>query len=85
MSSTELALRFVAGRSAVTTALVAHTSLAQLDECIQAFQKATREPLDEQLCWEIDRVHLQNRLPLFANARTEPSWRNEGEIGERIP
>lgn len=85
MSSTELALRFAAGRQAVTTSLVGHTSVAQLDECVDAFRRAAQDPLDPQLCWEIDRVHLQNRLPLFANSRTKSDWRNEGEIGERIP
>mmetsp|Transcript_34481 Transcript_34481/g.77895 ORF Transcript_34481/g.77895 Transcript_34481/m.77895 type:complete len:170 (+) Transcript_34481:1-510(+) len=87
MSPTELALRFAAGRAAVTSSLVGHTSVAQLDECVQAFQRAAQAPLDAQLCWEIDRVHLQNRLPLFANARTSPNSarRNKGEIGERIP
>merc|ERR1719188_1471805 len=76
MSLTELSLRFAAGRGAVTTSLVGHTSLEQLDQSLEAFRRAAQGPLDPQLCWEIDRVHLQNRLPLFANARSEPGWRN---------
>ena len=114
--STELALRFVAGRKAVTSSLVGHTSLAQLDASIGAYfrradvpqtdrgdaaaarrghavetsarlryRNAAKAPLDAQLAWEIDRVHLQNRLPLFANDETGKDWRGEGVIGERIP
>lgn len=82
MSPTELALRFAAGRPAVTSCLVGHTSVEQLEECLKAFRDG---PLPRRLQWEIDRVHLQNRLPLFANARTGSDWGNRGEIGERIP
>ena len=57
----------------------------QLDASIDAFRIAAKEPLPAQLKWEIDRVHLQNRLPLFAQDRTGPDWDNEGIIGERIP
>uniref|UniRef100_A0A7S2B4D6 NADP-dependent oxidoreductase domain-containing protein n=1 Tax=Octactis speculum TaxID=3111310 RepID=A0A7S2B4D6_9STRA len=85
MTPTELALRFAAGRPAVTTSLVGHTSLAQLDESIGAFKAAAKGDLPEDLQWEIDRVHLKNRLPLFSNANTGSDWLNEGEIGERIP
>ena len=85
MTPTELALRFCAGRSAVTSSLVGHTSLSQLDASVDAFRKAAKDPLPEQLRWEIDRVHLRNRLPLFANDEAGSDWRNEGSIGERIP
>jgi len=85
MSSAALALRFAAGRPAVTTSLLGHTSVAQLDECLEAFRDAAKGELDPQLRWEIDRIHLRNRLPLFANDRTGADWRNEGEINERIP
>lgn len=87
LTPTELALRFAAGRSAVTTSLVGHTSVQQLDECVQAFRRAAESPLDPQLRWEIDRVHLQNRLPLFANAgiALDPAKPNRGQIGERVP
>ena len=83
--ATELALRFAAGRSAVTSSLVGHTSVAQLDASIAAFRNAAKAPLDPPLRWEIDRVHLQNRLPLFANDQAQKDWLNEGYIGERIP
>uniref|UniRef100_A0A7S3ZQL0 NADP-dependent oxidoreductase domain-containing protein n=1 Tax=Pelagomonas calceolata TaxID=35677 RepID=A0A7S3ZQL0_9STRA len=82
---TELSFRFVAGRKAVTSSLVGHTSLAQLDASIDAYRKAAKGPLPDQLLWDIDRVHLQNRLPLFANDEAGKDWRNEGFIGERIP
>jgi len=59
--------------------------VAQLDECLEAFRDAAKGELDPQLRWEIDRIHLRNRLPLFANDRTGADWRNEGEINERIP
>ncbi|KAJ1446553.1 putative aldo/keto reductase family protein, partial [Pelagophyceae sp. CCMP2097] len=82
---TELALRFAASRPAVTTSLVGHTSLAQLDESVAAFRATARKPLSRELLWEIDRVHLRNRLPLFANDEAGSDWFNEGAIGERIP
>ena len=82
---TELALRFCAGRGAVSSSLVGHTSVAQLDATLVAFKNAAKGPLPAQLRWEIDRVHLQNRLPLFANDQAGPDWGNEGFIGERIP
>ena len=80
-----LAQRYVAGRGAVTSSLVGHTSLAQLDESVAAFRAAAKAPLPDQLRWDIDRVHLRNRLPLFAQDAAGPDWFNEGLIGERIP
>ena len=41
--------------------------------------------LDEDVMWAIDRVHLRNRLPIFASDRAEPGRYNQGEIGERVP
>ena len=83
--TTELALRFCAGRGAVSSSLVGHTSLAQLDATVAAFKGAAKGPLPAQLRWEIDRVHLQNRLPLFSNDEAQSDWLGEGFIGERIP
>mmetsp|Transcript_14429 Transcript_14429/g.43089 ORF Transcript_14429/g.43089 Transcript_14429/m.43089 type:complete len:462 (+) Transcript_14429:193-1578(+) len=80
---TELSLRFAAGRPAVTSSLIGHTSMDQLEASIEAFKKGPIK--DPQLLWEIDRVHLQNRLPLFANDEAGKDWYNEGYIGERIP
>ena len=85
---TELSLRFAAGRPAVTSSLVGHTSMEQLDASLPASRKAASPrnrrrsiaafklgPIkDAQLLWEIDRIHLQNRLPLFANDETGKDW-----------
>ena len=35
--------------------------------------------------WEIDRVHMRNRLPIFASTRTSSDREGTGEIGENIP
>jgi len=35
--------------------------------------------------WDIDRIHMRNRLPIFSSTRTQPDWDGEGEIGEPIP
>ena len=35
--------------------------------------------------WEIDRVHMRNRLPIFASERVGKDWEGTGEIGERVP
>jgi len=84
------ALRFAAGRDAVTTSLVGHTSLAQLDASIDAFRTAAAARGNNPLpVWDIDKVHLQNRLPLFAlddaGAQFLEEDPNIGLIGERIP
>ena len=83
LSLTELSLRWARERQAVTTSLLGHTSMAQLNEDLKYFQK--REPLPRELVWEIDRVHMRNRLPIFASTRVGAEWDGEGEIGEPIP
>jgi len=80
---TDMALRWSRQRQVVTSALVGHTSMKQLDESIRIFQM--KEPLPDELMWEIDRVHMMNRLPIFASTRVGADWYGEGEIGERIP
>jgi hypothetical protein len=35
--------------------------------------------------WEIDRIHMRNRLPIFSSTRVGKEWLGEGEIGEPIP
>ena len=69
-------------RSVVTSTLLGHTSMAQLDETLAFFKKG---PLPTELQWEIDRVHMRNRLPIFASTRVGRDWDGEGEIGEPIP
>ena len=83
MSLTELSLRWARARPAVTTTLLGHTSIGQLEETLGYFAK--KEPLPERLRWEIDRVHMRNRLPIFASTRVGKDWDGEGEIGEPIP
>ena len=39
----------------------------------------------DDIMWEIDRVHMKNRLPIFSSNRVGKDWDGEGEIGERIP
>lgn len=85
MTPVDLALRFTADRPAITSTLVGHTSLDQLDTSINAFRTAAKSPLPPPLTWEIDRIHMRNRLPLFANDKTTPDDNNEGFIGERVP
>jgi aryl-alcohol dehydrogenase-like predicted oxidoreductase len=83
MPLAELALRWNRQRSLVTTTLVGHTSLQQLEESIKYF--TIKEPLSEDIMWEIDIVHMRNRLPLFSSTRVGPDWKGSGEIGETIP
>lgn len=83
ISPAALALRWCRQRSLVTSSLVGFTSEAQLDEALRAFSDP--RPLDASLMWEIDRVHMRNRLPIFSSERVGADWAGEGEIGERIP
>ena len=66
-----------------TTTLLGHTSLAQLEEDLGFYKES--KPLPPQLLWEVDRVHMRNRLPIFASTRVGKDWDGEGEIGEPIP
>jgi aryl-alcohol dehydrogenase-like predicted oxidoreductase len=71
-SLTELSLRWCRQRSLVTTTLVGHSNLSQLQECIRYFTMP-------------DRVHMKNRLPIFSSDRVGSDWAGRGEIGETIP
>lgn len=82
-SLTELALRWNRQRSLVTSTLVGHTTVAQLDECLSYFRNP--KPLSDEIMWEIDRVHMKNRLPIFSSDQVGADWFGEGEIGETIP
>jgi aryl-alcohol dehydrogenase-like predicted oxidoreductase len=82
-SLTELSLRWCRQRSLVTTTLVGHSNMNQLKECISFF--TTKEPLSEEIMWEIDRVHMKNRLPIFSSNHVGKDWYGSGEIGETIP
>jgi aryl-alcohol dehydrogenase-like predicted oxidoreductase len=82
LSLTELALRWCRHRPFVTSSLVGVTSVAQFEENLRALEKG---PLSGELQWEIDRVHMRNRLPIFSSDRVGKDWDGEGEIGETIP
>lgn len=83
LTLTELSLRWCKQRDMITTTLVGHTNTQQLDETIHIL--TTKQDLSPELMWEIDRIHMKNRLPLFTNSNTGSDWFNEGVIGERIP
>lgn len=52
MPLTELSLRWCRQRSMVTTSLVGHSNMKQLQESIDYFTKS--EPLPDKIMWEID-------------------------------
>jgi aryl-alcohol dehydrogenase-like predicted oxidoreductase len=83
MSLTELSLRWCRQRSLVTTTLLGHSNVEQLKETLQYFAK--KDPLPDQVMWDIDIIHMRNRLPIFSNNRVGRDWNGEGEIGEPIP
>jgi len=83
MSLTELSLRWTRQRSLVTTTLVGHSNLKQLQESIKFF--TMKDPLPDSVMWEIDRVHMRNRLPMFSSDKVGKDWFGQGEIGESIP
>jgi aryl-alcohol dehydrogenase-like predicted oxidoreductase len=83
MPLTELALRWNRQRSLITTTLVGHSNMKQLDESLKYF--TIKEPLPDDLMWEIDRIHMRNRLPIFSSTRMGKDWNGSGEIGETIP
>lgn len=83
MSLTELSLRWCRQRSLVTTTLVGHSNRKQLEESVKYF--TIKETLSKDIMWEIDRVHMKNRLPIFSNEHVGSAWDGEGEIGETIP
>ena len=83
MSLPELSLRWCRQRSLITTTLVGHTNMDQLQQSIDFFTQS--KSLGDDIMWEIDRVHMKNRLPIFSSNRVGKDWDGEGEIGERIP
>jgi len=85
LSLLELSLQWCRRRRALTTVLLAQTSTSQLEEDIRIFQRDPAKVVSDELMWEIDRVHMQNRLPIFASTRVGRDWEGEGEIGELIP
>ena len=95
LSLTELSLRWCRSRNAVSSVLLGQSSVKQLEEAIEIFSAnpavefkdddEIKYFLPQSLLWEIDRVHMRNRLPIFASTRTQSNWDGRGEIGETIP
>lgn len=83
MPLTELALRWTRQRSLITTTLVGHSTMEQLEQSIQYL--TNKEELSRDIMWEIDMVHMRNRLPIFSNSNVGRDWYGTGEIGETIP
>jgi len=83
MSLTELSLRWCRQRSLLTTTLLGHSNVKQLQETLKYFSK--KEPLSNEIMFNIDVVHMKNRLPIFSSNRVGRDWQGEGEIGEPIP
>jgi aryl-alcohol dehydrogenase-like predicted oxidoreductase len=83
MSLTELSLRWCKQRHLITTTLLGQTSIDQLKEVLDILTK--KEDLPPELMWEIDRIHMRNRLPIFCSYHVGNDWYNKGEIGEPIP
>jgi aryl-alcohol dehydrogenase-like predicted oxidoreductase len=83
MPLAELSLRWNRQRSLVTTTLVGHSNMKQLEESLKYF--TIKEPLSDEIMWEIDMVHMRNRLPIFSSERVGRDWDGQGELGETIP
>jgi len=83
ISLTELSLRWCRQRSLITTTLVGHSNMDQLKQSVDYFTRT--EPLSDKIMWEIDRIHMRNRLPIFSSNHVGKEWYGEGEIGETIP
>ena len=52
--------------SLVLAVLLGQSSLAQLEQQLRVFKDSSENVLPAQLLWEIDRVHMRNRLPIFS-------------------
>ena len=94
MPLTELALRWCRSRRACTSVLLGQSSVSQLEQALQCFcdtptaedeRGEYQEYLPTEVLWEIDRIHMRNRLPIFSSTRVGKDWDGEGEIGEPIP
>ncbi|GMI58433.1 hypothetical protein ScalyP_jg2301 [Parmales sp. scaly parma] len=78
----ELAIRWALEREGVDTLLLGHSNVDQLKEQIGWAKKGK---LGDGVGWEIDRVHMRNRNPIFANDDVPKEWAGTGLIGEQIP
>ena len=90
----ELALRWCCSREAVTSVLLGSTSVAQLEQALAVFRNVGNSDnaaadcgLPLELMWEVDQVHMRNRLPIFSNDDIGAVARGVGAggIGEPVP
>jgi aryl-alcohol dehydrogenase-like predicted oxidoreductase len=82
MSLLELSLRWTRERSLVTSSLLGISNMKQFDEDMSFYQK---DALSDDVMWQIDRIHMRHRNPIFSSTRVGRDWNGEGEIGEVIP
>lgn len=78
----ELAVRWALGRDGVSTLLLGHSDSGQLRETLAWAEKGA---LPGDVMFEIDRVHMRNRNPIFANDAVPKDFYGAGAIGEPIP
>jgi aryl-alcohol dehydrogenase-like predicted oxidoreductase len=64
---TDLCLCWCLQRSLVTTTLVGHSSMLQLQETLKYFSE--KGPLSEDVMWKVDRVNMKTYLRARAHAR----------------
>ena len=83
MTLAELSQRWCKQRSLITTSLVGHSTMKHLKESLKFYSE--KKDLSDQLMWDIDVVHMRNRLPIFSSNRVGRDWLGQGEIGEPIP
>lgn len=82
MSLTEFSLRWCCARRGCTSVLLGTANQRQLEEDLSYFRKG---PLPQNVRWEVDRIHMRNRLPIFSSDDVGADWDGVGEIGEPIP
>ena len=79
----------VSAAISATATLMPSVAMAQLEEDLSHYRKADAEELPRELLWEIDRIHMRNRLPIFASTKTRADDLEGafafGEVDEVIP
>jgi aryl-alcohol dehydrogenase-like predicted oxidoreductase len=79
-----MALQWGRTREAVTTQLVGAANMNQLKRQVEIFRN-NEENLPYELLWEIDRIHMAHRNPIWSNDNIPKDAYNQGQIGESIP
>lgn len=83
MSLGELSVRWGMQREGVSTLLLGQSNVEQLRETL-AWAKRGKQ-LGDDLMWEVDRIHMSHRNPIWANDQVPKEWGGSGLIGEPIP